>query len=247
VRTTDAQVRKLMNEMTKHGQVGLAAVRAGMDRKTARKYVREGKLPSDLVEPRAWRTRADPFADDWAWVEEQLKASPTLEAKTLFDALCEQRPEVVRGKPSVVHSKPLGRAQSGDARGGRPDGRDLCSNDRRHEDLTDGGRQQVEQPDPREIDQRRAVSDDDHVRSSDARCERVELAPEVVEVVVDGEQAVLARRDQEVVEGHAERSGGAGGRNAVSSTRRIGAPTWRARATGSCRLLDTPRNRRARG
>ena len=93
MRTTDAQVRKLMNEMTKHGQVGLASIRAGMDRKTARKYVREEKLPSELVGPRTYRTRTDPFAQDWAWVEEQLKASPTLEAKTLFEALCERRPE----------------------------------------------------------------------------------------------------------------------------------------------------------
>ena len=49
--TTDAQVRKLMDEMTKHGRIGLAAMRAGVDRKTARKYVFGGKLPSELVEP----------------------------------------------------------------------------------------------------------------------------------------------------------------------------------------------------
>jgi peptide deformylase len=35
--TTDAQVRKLMKEMQKHGAIGLAADRSGMDRKTARK------------------------------------------------------------------------------------------------------------------------------------------------------------------------------------------------------------------
>jgi hypothetical protein len=32
VKTTDAQVRKMMEEMSKHGKVGLAALRAGMDR-----------------------------------------------------------------------------------------------------------------------------------------------------------------------------------------------------------------------
>ena len=67
--TTDAQVRKLMDEMTKHGRVGIAAMRAGMDRKTARKYVHGGKLPSELVTPRDWRTREDPFAEHWAEVE----------------------------------------------------------------------------------------------------------------------------------------------------------------------------------
>ena len=40
-----------MEEMTKHGRIGVAAMRAGMDRKTARKYVAEGKLPSELFFP----------------------------------------------------------------------------------------------------------------------------------------------------------------------------------------------------
>ena len=59
MRTTDAQVRKLLEEMTKYGQAGLAAMRAGMDPKTARKYVRGGKLPSELVAPRDRRTHED--------------------------------------------------------------------------------------------------------------------------------------------------------------------------------------------
>ena len=49
MRTTDAQVRKLMEEMSKHGKVGRAALRAGMDRKTARKYLGEGQLLSGLA------------------------------------------------------------------------------------------------------------------------------------------------------------------------------------------------------
>jgi Mu transposase, C-terminal domain len=64
-----------------------------MDRKTARKYVREGKLPSDLEQPRWWRTRKDPItAQDWAFVEEQLRDSPGLESKTLLELLEERRP-----------------------------------------------------------------------------------------------------------------------------------------------------------
>jgi hypothetical protein len=81
-----------MEEMTKHGQVGLAAMRAGMDRKTARKYVRGGRLPSELVEPRNWRTREDPFLEHWPQVEAMLNTSPALEAKTIFDVLIEQHP-----------------------------------------------------------------------------------------------------------------------------------------------------------
>jgi len=90
--TTDAQVRKLMEEMTKHGGIGLAAMRAGMDRKTARKYVQGGKLPSELVEPRGWRTHEDAFLEHWPVLEAMLVESPGLEAKTLFDVLVDKYP-----------------------------------------------------------------------------------------------------------------------------------------------------------
>lgn len=90
---TDAQVRKLMEELNKHGQLGLAAVRAGMDRKTARKYRKKGKLPSELKQPRTWRTRGDPFKEDWPELEKQLREAPELEAKTLFEALLAKWPD----------------------------------------------------------------------------------------------------------------------------------------------------------
>ena len=88
----DAQVRKLMEEIANHGRVGLAALKAGMDRKTARKYVQEGKLPSAMKAPRSYRTRTDPFADDWPWLEAQLLTAPLLEAKILFEALQAHQP-----------------------------------------------------------------------------------------------------------------------------------------------------------
>ena len=104
--TRDAQVRKLMEEMSKHGKIGLAAARAGMDRKTARRYVRSGKLPSELAAPRTWRTREDPFAEDWSWVETQLVAAPTLEAKALFEALCTHRPGIYEpGQPRTLQRR----------------------------------------------------------------------------------------------------------------------------------------------
>jgi hypothetical protein len=87
VLTTDGQVRKLMEELSKHGRVGLAAMRAGVDRKTARTYAKAGKLPSELVARRTWRTRLDPFADDWPALAARLDAEPGLEAKTLFELL----------------------------------------------------------------------------------------------------------------------------------------------------------------
>ena len=84
---TDAQVRKLMEVLTKHGNLGLAAVKAGTDRKTARKYRDAGAFPSELKKPRGWRTREDPFEEDWPAFAEQLAEAPELEAKTLFGKL----------------------------------------------------------------------------------------------------------------------------------------------------------------
>ncbi len=91
-RVSDGQVRKLMDELTKHGLVGLAALKADMDRKTARKYVAAGQLPSEMKTPRDWRTREDPFDEDWPEVEKLLQDTPGLEAKTVFEVLCERHP-----------------------------------------------------------------------------------------------------------------------------------------------------------
>ena len=80
---TDAQVRKLMDEMSKHSRIGVAALRSGMHRNTARKYVEAGKSPLQLRPPRTWRTREDPFAEDWDEIVERLKEAPELEAPVI--------------------------------------------------------------------------------------------------------------------------------------------------------------------
>jgi hypothetical protein len=82
-----------MEEMSKHGHIGQAAMKADMDRKTARKYVAGGKLPSETATTRDWRTRPDPFEEHWAEVEARLRETPELEAKTLFELLQAQHPE----------------------------------------------------------------------------------------------------------------------------------------------------------
>ena len=89
---TDTQVRKLMSELKKHGQIGKAALRAAMDRKTARRYRDAGRVPSELKTTRTYRTREDPFKDDWSYLLERLKDAPELEAKTLFEHLVELHP-----------------------------------------------------------------------------------------------------------------------------------------------------------
>jgi hypothetical protein len=81
-----------MEEYTKHGKKGLAAVKAGMDRKTGQKYRELGKLPSQLKRPRTWRTREDPFAEAWNELAAMLTDAPELEAKTLFEVMLEKDP-----------------------------------------------------------------------------------------------------------------------------------------------------------
>lgn len=82
-----------MEEFSKHGQVGLAGLKAGMSRKTASKYLRDGQLPSDIRKPRHWRTREDPFEDRWPEIADRLADAPELEAKALFEDLVEGDPE----------------------------------------------------------------------------------------------------------------------------------------------------------
>jgi hypothetical protein len=59
---TDNQVRRLFRLMESAKSFGVTACRAGMDEKTARKYRRLGKLPSEVRREYDWRTREDPFA-----------------------------------------------------------------------------------------------------------------------------------------------------------------------------------------
>ena len=49
-------------------------------RKTVAKYEQLGKLPSELKQPRQYRTRPDAFAADWPTVEQMLEGAPRLEA-----------------------------------------------------------------------------------------------------------------------------------------------------------------------
>jgi len=69
------------------GTQEIAAAKAGMDAKTARKYRRLGQVPSELPPAPRWRNRADAFVEVWEEVCELLKVSAGLEAKTVFEYL----------------------------------------------------------------------------------------------------------------------------------------------------------------
>jgi len=93
-RATDQQVRRLNEEMAKHGQVGRAAMKADMNRTTARKYLRMKQFPSEMHTERTWKTRTDPFAADWPEIAARLTEANELEGKSLFEDLLRRRPGV---------------------------------------------------------------------------------------------------------------------------------------------------------
>ena len=99
MRTTDEQVLRLRAERARGRNFEVAAMRAGMHRNTARKYV-SGPLPSERVRERTWRTREDPFAEDWPAMVAMLKESPDLEAKALFEYLQRLRPGRYQAAPA---------------------------------------------------------------------------------------------------------------------------------------------------
>ena len=69
---TDEQYRRLMKLSQTEASLGVAAAKAGMDEKTARRWRRRGKPPSATREPRSYRTRKDPFSEVWEKIEEML-------------------------------------------------------------------------------------------------------------------------------------------------------------------------------
>ena len=89
---TDYQVRKLMQSLSQGEPLSKAALRAGLDPKTARKYRRADQLPSSLKARHTWRTRPDPFAAVWPEMEAHLRVNPGLQAKSLFDDLQRRYP-----------------------------------------------------------------------------------------------------------------------------------------------------------
>ena len=98
---TDQQVRRLFDMQNKYEYQYQAADAAGISGKTAHKYLKNGKLPSQCKVEHTWSTRQDPFAGNWAFVEQILiDTKAALEAKTIFEYLR-------RAYPGKYHSGQL--------------------------------------------------------------------------------------------------------------------------------------------
>src|SRR4030042_219692 len=82
---TNRQYRRLRKLMQTEKTLAQAAAKTRMDEKTARKYLKQDKLPEEFKKPHTWNTRKDTFAGSWDEIKEMLEINPGLEAKTLFD------------------------------------------------------------------------------------------------------------------------------------------------------------------
>jgi hypothetical protein len=88
---TNQQVKLLMKKLKKYNQE-TAAAKAGMDRKTARKYIKSQQLPSERQSTYK-RTQPSIFATDWDEIAKMFKASPGLQAKTVMNYLVKKYPD----------------------------------------------------------------------------------------------------------------------------------------------------------
>ena len=93
-RVTNAQVKELRLWLHQGASLKMAAMKAGMDRKSARKYREQERLPSEASGPRSWRTREDPLAQVWSQLEEMLGREPSLQAVSLLGWLQSAYPGV---------------------------------------------------------------------------------------------------------------------------------------------------------
>jgi response regulator of citrate/malate metabolism len=73
---TDLHVRKFMKLNQQEKYVSDAASKAGISEKTARKYLRSKRLPSQCKTERTWRTRKNPFEAVWGQVCSMLEINP---------------------------------------------------------------------------------------------------------------------------------------------------------------------------
>lgn len=86
------QHRKVMKQYQQNKNVSRAAAYAGVDRRTARKYIQGAPGPLEPRPSRSWRTHTDAFAAVWPEMAAALALEPQLQAKALFAELQRRYP-----------------------------------------------------------------------------------------------------------------------------------------------------------
>jgi hypothetical protein len=84
------QYRRLFKMINEGNTLKGSAAKAGIDPKTARKYLTNDNPLQNTNHN--WKTRKDPFEEIWPELENMLSLQPRLEAKTLFSYLLDKYP-----------------------------------------------------------------------------------------------------------------------------------------------------------
>lgn len=84
------QINQLVFERNRRVSITMSAMKAGVSRNTARKYLRQTDPSKQKKQPRDWRTRKDPLEAAWNAARGMLETAPELEAKALFEHLGER-------------------------------------------------------------------------------------------------------------------------------------------------------------
>jgi transposase len=84
---TRTQLTKLVIERNQGKTISMCALKAGMNRKTAAKYLSQDEVMELRRVPHTWRTRTDPLQEIWPRALLMLGDAPELEAKALFEHL----------------------------------------------------------------------------------------------------------------------------------------------------------------
>jgi transposase len=89
---TKTQLTRLVTERNQGRTISMCAMKAGMSRKTAGKYLSQDNVLEQRRVPHTWKTRKDPLAGIWPKAQEMLGDAPELEAKALFEHLVRDVP-----------------------------------------------------------------------------------------------------------------------------------------------------------
>ena len=84
------QINQLVFERNRRVSITMSAMKAGVSRNTARKYLRQTDPSKQEKQPHDWRTRKDPLEAVWSAARGMLETAPELEAKALFEHLGER-------------------------------------------------------------------------------------------------------------------------------------------------------------
>ena len=88
----DKTYRRLLMSVKREKNIEIAATKCGICDKTARKYLKAGKPPSELKKQYVRTIKNNPFKYVWNESIEFLELNPGLEAKSLFEYLQKKYP-----------------------------------------------------------------------------------------------------------------------------------------------------------